>query len=355
MRVAALSLLLVFAIVERAAAQEPPSLLLFDSGKEGYKRYRIPALITTAKGTALAFCEGRKAGGGLTGDIDIVVKRSSDSGKTWSALQVVMAGGGHTLGNPCPVVDRDGTIWLALTRSHGQDIETDIVAGKSREVTKVFMTFSKDDGKTWAALRDISPTARKANWTWYGTGPGVGVQLKSGRIVVPSYHAEANTKNYRSHMIYSDDAGKTWQLGDSVGEHCTECHVAERIDGSLVLSARTIKGKQERTTALSKDGGKTWSAVGYDAALYDPSCQACLFRMTDAKWLYTHPAGPGRRDLTIRISNDEGKTWPASKLLRKGDSQYSCLARLPDGTIGCLYDCWVDGNYRLFFTRFNLD
>jgi sialidase-1 len=346
----------------RAVAEEPSTTLLFDSGKAGYARHRIPALLATPRGALLAFCEGRKGGRGLTGDIDIVLKRSGDSGKTWQSLQVVADDGPHTLGNPCPVFDRkDGTIWLALTRSHGQDTEEAITAGTSRETTRVLLTSSRDEGKTWAPLRDISAVATKPGWTWYGTGPGIGVQLKSGRLVIPSYHADAGTQIYRSHMLYSDDHGKTWQLGATVGENCSECQVAEKADGSLVLNARTIKGKDRRTTALSRDGGQTWSATEYDANLYDSACQASLLRLAEAgeksksRWLITHPAGPGRRDLTVRLSYDEARTWPVSKRLRPGDSQYSCLAPLADGGIGCLYDCWVDGNYRLFFVRFGLD
>lgn len=339
----------------------PASQVLFDSGKEGYKRYRIPALVTTAKGSVLAFAEGRKDGGGLTGDIDIVLKRSLDSGQTWPALTVVADDGPHTLGNPCPVLDRkDGTLWLALTRSHGEDTEDGIVAGKSRETTRVVLTWSRDDGQTWAPLRDITAAVKAPDWTWYGTGPGVGVQLKSGRLLIPCYHAEAATKTYRSHMIYSDDHGLTWRRSEAIGTDCTECQVAERADGGLVLSARTIKGKPERTTAVSKDGGLTWSKPERDPKLYDPSCQASLIRLTTGdqnqpRWLYCHPAGPdGRRNLTVRLSADEGRVWSDGKRLRAGDSQYSCLSPLPDGRIGCLYDCWVDGNYRLFFVRFDL-
>lgn len=351
-----------FGLCPPALAQPatPRAVRLFDSGTDGYPRYRIPALLTTQRGTVLAFCEGRKDGRGLTGNIDIVLKRSTDSGQTWGKLELVADEGDHTLGNPCPVVDEsDGTIWLALTRSHGQDTEADIVAGKSRETTRVLLTFSKDDGKTWAPLRDLSATCRKPHFTWYGTGPGIGVQLKSGRLVIPCYHAEAKTGIYRSHMIYSDDHGQTWQLGAVVGTMCSECQVAERTEGTLVLSARTIKGAMQRTTALSKDGGQTWSAPEFDAALYDPSCQASLVRLPAEKgksrWLYCHPAGPmGRRNLTVRLSRDEGRTWPIEKLLRAGDSQYSCLALMPDGTVGCLYESWVDGNYRVFFTRFTL-
>jgi sialidase-1 len=345
--------------------KEPATTLLFDSGQEGYKRYRIPALLTTSGGTVLAFCEGRKGGGGLLGDIDIVLKRSSDSGKTWQPLQIVADDGPHTLGNPCPVLDQhDGTIWLALTRSHGMDTEESITAGMSRETTRVFLTFSKDDGKTWSPLREISATTRQPNWTWYGTGPGIGIQLKSGRLLIPCYHAEAETEIYRSHMIYSDDHGTTWKLGSTVGEMCSECQVAERSDGTLVLSARTMKGQQQRTVALGKDAGQTWSPTERDPNLYDPGCQANIFRLTlggqkkeeKNRWLYSHPAGPeGRRNLTVRLSYDEARTWPVGKVLRPGDSQYSCLAVLPDRSLGCLYDCWVNGNYRLYFARFSLD
>lgn len=345
-----------------AFAEPTTTTLLFDSGKEGYRRYRIPSLLTTAAGTVLAFCEGRKGGGGLTGDIDIVVKRSEDSGKTWQPLAVVADDGAETLGNPCPVIDRsDDTIWLALTRSRGEDTEDAIVNGKS-PATRIMVTFSKDDGKNWAPLRDISAAGRKSNWTWYGTGPGIGIQLKSGRLLIPSYHAEAESKIYRSHMLFSDDHGKTWQLGDSVGDMVSECQVAERRDGGLVLSMRTLTGKGQRTIALSKDSGQTWSQTVLDANLYDPGCQASLFRWSTGGeqnkpfWLYSHPAGPkGRRDLTVRFSGDEGRSWTTSKLLRAGDSQYSCLAAMPDRSLGCLYDCWVDGNYRLFFVRFGAD
>lgn len=361
-RALALILVTVAPTLGRASAAEPTNTLLFDSGKEGYRRYRIPALLLTPKGTLLAFCEGRKDGRGLTGAIDIVLKRSLDGGKKWETLQVVANDGANTLGNPCPVVDRkSGVIWLALTRSHGKDTEDDIVDGKSRETTRVFITSSADDGKTWAPIREISATTRQPSWTWYGTGPGVGIQLKSGRLVIPSYHAEAQTKMYRSHMIYSDDQGKTWQRGATVGEDCSECQVVERVDGQLYLSSRTIKGKPQRTTAVSKDGGQTWLPTERDANLYDPSCQASLIGLTEpegkgkVRWLFCHPAGPDRRNLTVRLGFDEGQTWPISKRLRAGDSQYSSLAQLPDGTIGCLYESWVEGNYRLFYAGFGLD
>ncbi|MCE9532756.1 MAG: glycoside hydrolase [Planctomycetes bacterium] len=354
----ALCVVIVLATLPSSSfAEEPTSFLIFDSGKEGYPRYRIPSLLVTPKGTVLAICEGRKDGRGLTGNIDIVLKRSSDSGKAWGPLEVVADDGPHTIGNPCAVVDpKDGTIWMALTRSHGMDTEDEITDGKSRETTKVLMTHSRDDGKTWAVPTDITKDVRSDDWTWYGTGPGIGIALKNGRLVMPSYHAEKGTKIYRSHMIYSDDHGKTWKRGETVDAECSECQAAERADGSLFLSSRTIKGGH-RTIATSTDGGEKWSA-GIDKNIYDSACQASLYRLPGEekpRWLYCYPAGPGRRDLTVRLSVDEGKTWPTAKLLRKGDSQYSSLAKMPDGAIGCLHESWVDGNYRMYFVRFTMD
>lgn len=344
-----------------AYAGELEHLRLFDSGRDGYGRYRIPSLIVAPDGTVLAICEGRKNGGGLTGDIDIVARKSRDGGKTWSPLEVVADDGANTLGNPCALVDRSTkTLWLAFTRSLGSDTEEAIVAGTSRETTRVLVTRSDDNGRTWSKPADITATAKRPDWTWYGAGPGVGIQLKSGRLVIPAYHAERESGIYRSHMVFSDDHGQTWKHGAGVGERCGECQVVERRDGGLYLNSRTNEGRERRTVARSEDGGQTWSPAAFDDTLYDPHCQACVIALPAAKdntprWLFTHPAGPGRRNLTARLSSDEGHTWPVSRRLREGDSQYTCLAVLPDGAIGCLYDCWVDGNYRVFFVRFDAD
>lgn len=343
-------------------APEPTSLRLFHSGQEGYPRYRIPCLLVTAKGTVLAICEGRKDGRGLTGNIDIVVKRSSDDGRTWKPLSVIADDDEHTLGNPCAVVDRrDGRIWLALTRSHGKDLEDEIVAGTSRERTRVFITSSRDDGLTWEPLRDITASAAATSWRWYGAGPGIGIQLAAGRLLIPAYHSEAETRLYRSHAIYSDDQGKTWKRSNSTGEHASESQAVERADGSIQLNARTTdEGPTLRTVADSKDRGATWSKASHDKNLFDPHCQASILRLTSAskdkpRWLFCHPAGPGRRNLTVRLSHDEGKSWPIARKIRDGDSQYSCMAQLRDGTIGLLHESWVEKNYQIYFVRFGLD
>ncbi len=348
-----------------ALAAEPEQRLLFNSGKDGYPRFRIPSLIVTAQGEVLAICEGRADGGGLVGNIDIVLRRSRDSGQTWGPIEVIADEGKNTLGNPCPVIDRTtGTIWLGLSRSLGTDTEAQIVAGTSKETTRALITSSTDGGKTWAPLKDITSIAKADDWTWFGTGPGVGVQLKSGRLVIPSYHAVKGSQLYRSHVLYSDDHGQTWQRSEPAGEFCGECQIAERTDGTLVMSTRTMKkGEDRRTVMTSTDGGVHWSQPNFEPALFDPGCQAMLYRVPNVPssagkeplWLFSHPAGPKRSNLTVHVSRDEGRSWPHARRYRAGEGQYSCLTQMPDGTIGCLLDAWIEGNYRLYFTKFSIE
>jgi len=349
-------------------AAELPTQPLFVSG-EGYKRYRIPALIVTAKGTVLAFAEGRVGGGGLVGDIDLVLRRSTDGGKTWLAEQKIADLGEDTLGNPCPVVDRStGTIWLPFTRSPGKSTEKQIVAGESPAPTTVWLTHSTDDGLTWSAPRDLSATGRRPDWRWYGTGPGIGIQLATGRLLIPSYHTEPS-QMYRSHALYSDDHGATWQLGATVGEHTAECQAAERRDGTVVLNMRGTNKQFVRTLAESKDGGRTWSAPWLEKQLPEPACEAALLALRpplakagqaspqDSLWLFSNPPGATRRALTLRLSRDEGRTWPASRVFDPGAAEYSCLTRLPNGEIGLLYELSRAGqSYRpeLHFATFSV-
>lgn len=169
-----------------AGLEESAQQALFTAGQGGYHTYRIPSLITTGKGTLLAFCEGRKGGRGDAGNIDLLLRRSTDGGKTWGQTQVVWDDAGHTCGNPCPVIDRrSGTIWLLLTHNRGEDHESAIVAGRSKGSRTVWVSHSRDDGLTWAKPIEITRDVKKPDWTWYATGPGVGIQLRSGRLLIP--------------------------------------------------------------------------------------------------------------------------------------------------------------------------
>ena len=322
---------------------------VFISGRNGYHTYRIPAVVTTKKGTVLAFCEGRKHSRSDSGDIDLILKRSGDGGETWQRRQVIWDDGSNTCGNPCPVVDQQtGTIWLPFCRNND----------------RVFMTHSDDDGKTWAEPLEITKDVKKPEWDWYATGPGHGIQLSDGRLVIPSDCRERGRKDGirgdgHSLAFYSDDHGKTWKLGGVTGEGMNECEVVELADGRLLLSMRNYFGKNQRALATSKDRGQSWSKPRPHKQVYCPTCQSSIHRYSLKPKniiLYCGPGGPGRNNLTVRISYDEGKTWAASRIVHAGPSAYSCLTALPDGTFACLFEGGAGDPYeKIIFARLTLD
>jgi sialidase-1 len=345
------------AAARAVAARSEPALTqveVFRAGEDGYHSYRIPSLILTPRRTLLAFCEGRRNSSSDTGDIDLVMKRSADGGATWSAQRVLFDRGADTVGNPCPVVDRrTGAIWLLLTSNPGSVSEKQIRASEPGAVRTVWVTHSKDDGETWAPLADITAAVKQRDWTWYATGPGVGIQLRGGRLIVPCDHNRAGSGARYSHVIYSDDSGATWKIGGIAQEHTNECQVVELSDGSLLLNMRSYEGKNRRALARSRDGGLTWSDPALDDALVEPVCQASLASYGRGRLLFSNPADTTRVRLTVRVSYDEGATWPACRVLHGGPGAYSCLAVLPDSTIGCLYERGEKGpNERITFARF---
>jgi sialidase-1 len=325
---------------------------VFVSGRDGYHTYRIPAIVVTTNATVLAFCEGRKGGRGDAGNIDLVLKRSTDAGKTWSEQEVVWNDADNTCGNPAPVVDQEtGTVWLLMTWNLGSDVESAIDRGTSRDTRRVFVTHSTDDGRTWAKPAEITAAVKKPEWRWYATGPVNGIQLTRGphrgRLVIPGNHTTTNLQGQvimRSHSIYSDDHGASWHLGGIIEEKTNESTVVEQADGSLLQNMRSYHGKNRRAVARSRDGGASWSRAELDQALIEPVCQASMLR---ASWsgdnnrnriLFSNPASTKRENMTVRISYDEGKTWPVSRVLHAGPAAYSCLVMLPDGSVGCLFE-----------------
>ena len=347
---------------------------LYYIGMPGYNRYRIPSLIVTKQGSLLAFCEGRTSGD--TGDIDTLLRRSEDGGKTWSKYQVVWSDGSNTCGNPCPVVDRStGRIYLLSTWNLGTDHESQIISWKSKDVRHPYVCYSDDDGKSWSKPVCISDTARLDDWRWYATGPGIGIQIKRGkyanRLVIPCDNSYTETREgvfkrnnkygYGSHVIYSDDHGSTWQISETITPGCNECQVVELSDGSLMMNMRSYNRKQCRAVSISKDGGQSWSEITHDSTLIEPVCQAgmitCNQGSNKSLVLFSNPADKKRRiRMTVRLSFDDGRTWPASKILHDGPAAYSCLAVLPNGEIACFYEAGDKSPYEtMIFEKFPIE
>lgn len=363
MRIALLLLALTVASLGHAAEIEQHDV--FISGQDGYHTYRIPAVIRAANGALLAFAEARKSGGGDSGDIDLVLKRSTDGGRTWSAQQVVWDDAANTCGNPCPVLDTStGTLWLLLTHNLGTDRERDIAARTAKGTRTVWVTNSQDHGVTWAKPVEITSTTKDPAWTWYATGPGVGIQIQSGahagRLVIPCDHNYDDPTEQKhlsgSHAIYSDDHGRTWKLGGTIRPKVNECQVVELHDGAgtLLMNMRSNFGRNLRAQAWSKDGGMTWTSPEDAPALIEPVCQASVIRAEPNVLLFSNPAAKTRVNLTVRVSSDDAKTWRELAVLHEGPSAYSSLVALESGSAGCLYERGAKRAYeKITFARFS--
>ena len=350
------------------AAAAADQIDLFTSGTDGYHTYRIPSIIRAKNGALLAFCEGRKKSAGDAGDIDLLLKRSTDGGRTWSPQQILWDDADNTCGNPCPVLDEStGTLWLLLTHNLGRDQEKDIVARTVRGSRTVWLAHSKDHGVTWTKPVEITSSTKRPEWTWYATGPGIGIQIQhgphAGRLIIPCDYNEAaaDPKNAPkgSHVIFSDDHGKSWQLGGTITPGMNECQVAELFDGrgTLLMDMRSYLGRSVRAQSRSTDGGATWSASDDAPTFVEPICQASLLRHDAAKFLlFSNPADPKQRvNLTVRASSDDAKTWREVAVLHAGPSAYSSLVALSETEAGCLYERGEKRAYeKITFARFSV-
>ncbi len=358
-----LALIVFTSITNGLLAQKTPEKItdynnlnyVFKNGEEGYNCFRIPAIVTTNKGSLVAFAEARRKSCSDTGDIDLVVKRSEDQGKTWSDLQVVWDDKNNVCGNPSPIVDRiTGNIVLLATWNLGEDKEHDIIKGTSKDTRRVFMLKSKDDGHNWSFPEEITADVKLSDWSWYATGPGSGIQVQGGtykgRMIVASDHIEKGTNKYYSHIIYSDDHGDSWNLGGiTPKDQVNECEVVELSDNRLMLNMRNYdRSQSSRQIAYSSNGGYTWDNMQYSEELIEPICQASILRF-DANnktyLLFSNPAHKSKREnMTIKVSSDDGKTWPISRTIYKGPSAYSDLVSF-DGRIGLYYEAGKEGPY----------
>lgn len=370
-------LVTILGLLSSALAAEPEFTDVFLSGQEGYASIRIPAVLVTKSGTVLAFAEGRIRPSDQA-ENDIIAKRSTDGGKTWSPLQVIHEDGANSLNNPTVVQEQtSGRIFLMYQRipAHLKEHSANTATGlEGPDIYRNLLVWSDDDGKTWSRPEDVTATTKRPERaTTVASGPGIGIQLTrgahKGRLIIP--FNEGPYGKWQNFAVFSDDAGKTWRYGADVpgafvpdgkgGERSqiNEVQMVELSDGSIRLSTRQFAGAKVRRTSISTDGGATWSPVAELPELTDPSCMQGLLRYSfdDAtgkgRLLHTGPDSTKRDHGAVYLSTDDGATWPVKRELYAGGFAYSVPTRLADGTVGVLFE--ADGYKRIVFARFPIE
>ena len=352
--------------------------VVFESGKDNHIYFRIPAITETKEGTLLAFCEARNTIADFytghesqfpgitpyqpgdskdTGDIDLVLKRSTDGGATWGPMITIFDDGNNVCGNPAPVVDMGtGRIWLfwCWQKCSGQPslLFTSILDGHTR---RVVCCYSDDDGLSWSSPVDMTATLKDRNWTWYATGPCHATQLVSGthagRMIVPANHRDAANKVNYSHCFFSDDHGKTWTLGGNTEKGGNESCIAELSDGSILTGMRIAgddlpDGVNTKCRAFSKstDGGVSWGSFDRVENLTDPGCQGAIANyhkggeVPSSTILLSNCHNTSRREMSISLSKDDGKTWTTPYTVTLNRSAYSDIIVLYDGSVALFYE-----------------
>jgi sialidase-1 len=370
------SLLSIF-VTTTVLSAEPEFVDVFQSGADGYKSIRIPAVLVTKVGTVLALAEGRQQPTDQA-ENDIILKRSTDGGKSWGPLKLLHDDGAHSLNNPTVVQDH-GTgrifVWYQRIPSHLKEHSKGTATGlEGPDIYRNLIVTSDDDGQTWSAPADVTATTKRAEGaTTIASGPGIGIQLTrgahKGRLIIP--FNEGPFWKWQNYAVYSDDSGKSWKHGANVpnvllpdAKHgqrslVNEVQMVELSDGSVRLDSRQFNGAKVRKTSISNDGGQTWAPVAELPELTDPSCMAGILRYSfdDAdgkgRLLHTGPDSTKRDNGTVWLSKDDGATWPRKKVLWPGGFAYSVPTKLADGTLGVLFE--ADGYKRIVFARFGVD
>ncbi len=370
-----------------AVADLPSTSQPFKSGV-GFHTYRIPAMAVTNQGTIIVAADGRANAADIPTPIDMIVRRSTDNGNTWGPnitaanygtngsdtdTYPILGAGTYprtSASDPALLVDRtNGRIWIFYDNGSSASYN-----GYGRTI-KMELRYSDDDGLTWSSrydLESVNPTIRPTpaeTYTFNGStytygkgeyivGPGSGIQIENGanagRLIFPVYWFRTNNC---SGLIYSDDHGATWQRGGICGYGTGEVQIAELTNGDLMASLRPSGAAGGyRWFSKSSDGGATWGAMfrfNSTNAVPDPGCQGNIFRLsttTDSsighriasdknRLIHSNAASTGGRDhMTVRVSYDEGASWPVSRLVYTPSAAYSSLAQLANGDIGLLFE-----------------
>lgn len=345
------------------------------AGDGNSQTFRIPGLATTNKGTLIGVYDVRyKHGHDLPGDIDVGMSRSTDGGRTWEPLKVIMDMGNDKkwlydgIGDPAVLVDRSNNrIWVVATWSHGNRSWRGSGQGMSPEETgQLVMVFSDDDGQSWSEPVNVTRQVKRPEWHFLLQGPGKGITMTDGTLVFPAQFQDGDKNPDGSKkgtpfstLIYSGDHGRTWHVGTGIKSNTTEAQLVELADGSIMLNCRDNRGGT-RTIGVTRDLGQTWELHPTDRkALNEPVCMASLIRIEHRKHgnllFFSNPdTTRGRSHMTIKVSKDEGMTWPEEMHTlydRRTCAGYSCLTRVGPDHIGVLYE----GPKQMYFQRFAID
>ena len=377
-----------------AAAPAFEKVDLFEAGKDGYTLYRIPGIVTTKRGTVLAYCEARKSDKGDWGTIDILLRRSTNNGASWqprvkiadvpgpkaknavALAQKLATNDEVTYNNPVAIADAYGTVHFLFCL----------------EYARCFYMRTDDDGLTFSKPVEITESFDKFrpeyDWKVLATGPGHGIQLKTGRFIVPVWLSlgtggHAHRPSVTS-VIYSDDLGRTWVRGEIAGPNEGDWNIpnetcaVQLADGRVLLNMRSESKANRRLLTTSRDGATAWSKPQFHEQLLEPICMASMVRLSEApeknRILFSNPntldradgkAAPGknrdRKNVSVKLSYDESVTWPVTKTVEPGFSGYSDLAVAKDGTILLFYERGSTDGANIYKTgsltvaRFNLE
>lgn len=374
-------LLLTLVLAGQANAQPLQKTTVFESGKEGYKSFRIPAIISLKNGDLVAFAEGRVTGASDFGHVNIVMKKSTDQGKTWGPLKVVATNENLQAGNAAPVLDKSDPRYpkgrLFLFYNTGDTDEGQMRQAKG--VRHVLYKTSVDGGITWSEAVDITDQASKINrpeinpkwnhpedWRSYANTPGHAMQLKKGpykgRLYIAANHSEGAPKkdftDYVAHGYYTDDHGKTFHISDNNPiPGSNESSAAEISGGRVMTNSRNQQGNiRSRIIATSKDGGQHWDTAYFDHELPDPVCEGAILTLKYGKhhniMAFCNDASTeGRDSLTLRISYDDAKSWRKSFLIAPENTAYSDIVAIGNNKVGVLYE--AEGYKKIIFTVVN--
>lgn len=356
-------------------------------GDEGIDTYRIPGLTTSRNGTLLAIYDVRRESSrDLQGNMDIGVSRSIDGGDSWEPMKIALDRGDwgklpqkfNGISDACILVNEQNNdifiagLWMyGVLDKNGKWIErlnessTDWQhqwSGKGsqpgfgeKQTCQFLITKSTDDGQTWSEPTNLTQMCKKEDWWLFAPAPGHGITLEDGTLVFPTQGRDASGNSF-SNITWSKDGGTTWHTSNPASGGTTENMVAQLSDGSIMLNARDGKNKGNtsstngRVISTSNDLGKSWIIHSSSrGALMEPGCMAGLHKHVYSEngqkksiLLFSNPSSKTDRvNMTIKVSFDDGKTWPEKYWLlldEKKGRGYSCLTSIDEQTIGILYE-----------------